>query len=39
MKKKLYNQPVVELSKMMPTTIICVSAGEGPDAPGDSIGD
>ena len=37
--KKIYNQPEIEISNLMPTTVICLSAGEGGDAPGDSIGD
>ena len=37
--KKMYYKPETEISKLTPTTIICTSAGEGPDAPGDTIGD
>ena len=37
--KKNYNQPEIEISYLMPITTICTSAGGGPDAPGDTIGD
>jgi hypothetical protein len=39
MKKKMYNQPLIQAAELMPMTIICVSAGDGGDAPGDTIGD
>ena len=29
MKKKMYNQPEIFISSMMPTTIICASITEG----------
>ena len=29
MKKKMYNQPEIMISNLMPTTIICASIGEG----------
>ena len=37
--KRIYIQPEIEISNLTLTTIICTSAGEGPDAPGDTIGD
>ena len=33
MKKKLYNQPEIFISSMMPNTIICASIGKGPVVP------
>ena len=39
MKKRLYNQPEIFISSMMPTTIICASITPGPPAPEDTIGD
>ena len=39
MKKRLYNQPEIFISTMMPTTIICASIGEGESVPsgGDTV--
>ena len=34
MKKKLYNQPQMQVTALMPTTIVCVSAGYGGDSGG-----
>lgn len=39
MKKQVYNQPQIQVMTIMPTSIICYSAGGGGDAPGDTIGD
>ena len=38
-KKKMYKQPESSVEELMPQSVICTSAGEGPDAPGDTIGD
>ena len=37
--KKNYNQPELEVSEIIPQSIICSSLTSGGDAPGDSIGD
>ena len=39
MKKKVYNQPIVEECPLQPQSIICGSVIKGPDAPGGTIGD
>ena len=37
--KKNYNEPELEVSEIVPQSIICASFTDGGDAPGDTIGD
>ena len=39
MEKKLYNQPTMVVTAMMPTAIICASITPGGDADPETIGD
>jgi len=36
---KMYKQPEIEITDVMPQSIICSSVTPGGDAPGDTIGD
>ncbi len=37
MKKKLYYQPQMQVTALMPTAIICASITPGPPAPGGGV--
>ena len=39
MKKKMYNQPQVQVTEMEPQTVLCASLTQGPPAPGGVEGD
>ena len=38
-KKKIYNQPEIEVKELQAMSIICASITKGGDAEGDTIGD